>query len=87
MTQLPFVSKRVLDRINTMPENDREIISQALTCEFVRGEDPLTQLPPVIAIAYTFIRFFVKREMSSGAADGGNKKTGHADAIKMACPA
>lgn len=88
MTQLPFVSERVLDRINTLPEKDREIISEALTCEFVNGEDPIAKLPPLIATVYTFIRFFVRREMAyTGSYEYGNKKAGHANAIKMACPA
>lgn len=61
-----ILTPRLLQTVRALPPNEREIISNALTREFILGEDPQPSLTPVQGIMYAMIRFYVKQDQRAG---------------------
>ncbi|MDE6370857.1 MAG: hypothetical protein K2K92_05145 [Duncaniella sp.] len=59
-----YFSSRVIDTINSLPAADRLPVSNALTMEFVLGQDPADTLTPVQTMVYAMIRYYVKHDAS-----------------------
>lgn len=55
---------RLLRTVRALPPAEREVISNALTREFILGEDPASSLTPIQGIMYTMIRFYVKQDIA-----------------------
>lgn len=62
MTPSFIISPRVINTINSMTPDDRTIISQALSMEYILGEDPDTILSPMQKVIYAIIRFYVRQD-------------------------
>jgi hypothetical protein len=59
----PFViSSRVIDTVNSLPPEDRISISNALSAEFILGNDPSESLTPMQNMLYAMIRFYVVQD-------------------------
>ncbi|WP_286526053.1 hypothetical protein [Duncaniella freteri] len=59
----PFViSSRVIDTVNSLPPADRIPISNALSAEFILGNDPSESLTPMQNMLYAMIRFYVVQD-------------------------
>lgn len=56
------ISSRVIDTINSLHPIDRTIISNALSMEFILGQNPQSTLTPMQSIIYAVIRFYVTRD-------------------------
>lgn len=56
------ISPRVIDTINSLPPADRIQIGNALTAEFILGNDPTGMLTPNQQIIYAVIRFYVSHD-------------------------
>lgn len=56
------ISPRVINTINSLPVADRGPISQALSMEFILGQDPVDTLTRHQSIIYAVIRFYVDHD-------------------------
>lgn len=56
------ISQHVMNTIRALPQEEREIISNALAREFLLGIDPESDLSPFQAMLYSVIRYYVKRD-------------------------
>lgn len=59
-----YFSSRVIDTINSLPLTDRLPVSNALTMEFVLGQDPSDTLSPIQTMVYAMIKYYVKHDAS-----------------------
>ncbi len=57
-----YISPRVIDTINSLPESDRQAITLALSHEFILGNDPYNHLTPVQGMLYAMIRHYVEQD-------------------------
>lgn len=62
MNESIVISNRVLKSLQSMPCQERRLISQALTNELLLGEDPVKSLTPFQSILYTMIRFYIQKD-------------------------
>ena len=62
MANAIFISPRVIDTITSLPSDDRQTITAALSHEFILGGDPYTMLTPVQGIVYAMIRHYVEQD-------------------------
>lgn len=62
MTAPFFVSNRVINTIQSLPEEDRIALSAALVGEMILGGEASTELTPIQALAYQIIRRYVKQD-------------------------
>ncbi|MCI9284278.1 MAG: hypothetical protein HFJ91_00360 [Muribaculaceae bacterium] len=58
-----IITARVIDTINSLSANDRGPISNALTMEFILGQNPESTLTPMQNVVYAILRFYVKQDM------------------------
>lgn len=56
------ISPRVIDTINSLQPVDRAPISNALSMEFILGQNPEDTLTPMQSIIYAVIRFYVTQD-------------------------
>ncbi|MCM1077476.1 MAG: hypothetical protein NC411_08975 [Bacteroides sp.] len=63
-----IISPRVIDTINSLQPLDRTPITNALSMEFILGENPSSTLTPRQNIIYAVIRYYVTRDSSRQAA-------------------
>ena len=56
------ISSRVIDTINSLQPLDRTIISNALSMEFILGQNPESTLTPIHTITYAVIRYYVTQD-------------------------
>ena len=57
-----YISPRVIDTINSLPEPDRQAITAALSRDFILGADPYSELSPTQGILYAMIRHYVEHD-------------------------
>lgn len=57
-----YISPRVIDTVTSLPIEDRIPISNALSMEFILGQDPTDTLTPMQAMLYAMIRFYVTQD-------------------------
>ncbi len=57
-----IISPRVINTVNSLPDIDRGAISNAISMEFILGQDPLATLTPTQSMIYSIIRFYVKQD-------------------------
>ncbi|MDE6555787.1 MAG: hypothetical protein K2K55_02360 [Duncaniella sp.] len=62
MTSSFVITPRVIQTINSMTPDDRSVISQALSMEYILGENPDTILSPMQKVLYAIIRFYVRQD-------------------------
>ncbi len=66
MNQAVYFSTRVINTLQSLPENARYAISNALTSEFLLGIAPDTNgLAPDLAMLYVMVRSYVERDMKT----------------------
>ena len=56
------ISPRVINTINSLQPADRTPISNALSMEFILGQNPEDTLTPMQNIIYEIIRFYVTQD-------------------------
>lgn len=61
-----IISPRVINTINSLPADYRREISNALSMEFILGQDPASMLTPVQYMVYAMIRFYVTQDTARG---------------------
>ncbi|MCM1452222.1 MAG: hypothetical protein NC102_08180 [Clostridium sp.] len=59
-----YLSPRVLNTINALPENDRIAVASAIAGELILGDDDNSHLTPMQTLAFTIIRSYVKSDTS-----------------------
>ena len=57
-----IITKRVINTINSLSQADRTPISNALSMEFILGQNPEGTLTPMQNIIYAVIRFYVTQD-------------------------
>ncbi len=57
-----IITPRVIDTINSLSDTDRTTISNALSMEFILGQNPEYTLTPMQNIIYSVIRFYVTQD-------------------------
>lgn len=57
-----IITKRVINTINSLPQSDRAPISNALSMEFILGQNPDEILSPTQKLLYSVIRFYVSQD-------------------------
>lgn len=62
MTSPFFISNRVINTIQSLPEDDRIALSVALVGEMLLGADASCELTPIQALAYQIIRSYVEQD-------------------------
>lgn len=62
MNSSVIISPRVIDTINSLSPSDRAPISNALSMEFILGQNPEATLTPTQGIIYAVIRFYVTQD-------------------------
>ncbi len=62
MNSSVIISPRVIDTINSLSSADRTPISNALSMEFILGQNPEDTLTPNQSIIYAVIRFYVTQD-------------------------
>lgn len=62
MNSSVIISPRVIDTINSLSSADRAPISNALSMEFILGQNPEDTLTPTQSIIYAVIRFYVTQD-------------------------
>ena len=62
MTAPFYISNRVIDTIQSLPEDDRIALSTAIVGEMLLGAGPAPELTPIQALAYQIIRRYVKQD-------------------------
>lgn len=66
MNQAVYFSARVINTLQSLPDNARHTISNALTSEFLLGITPDPNcLAPDLAMLYAMLRSYVERDMRS----------------------
>lgn len=55
-----LISNHVINTINSLPQEERHAIAQALVSEMILGD--VSELPPVQEMLYSVIRFYVRRD-------------------------
>ncbi|MCM1137177.1 MAG: hypothetical protein NC221_05755 [Duncaniella sp.] len=59
----PFIiSKRVINTIKSLSAADREPICNAMSMEFILGQNPQSTLTPMQNVIYSIIRFYVNQD-------------------------
>ncbi|MDE5751072.1 MAG: hypothetical protein K2H88_00355 [Duncaniella sp.] len=61
-----IITPRVIDTINSLSEADRGPITNALSMEFILGQNPEQTLTPMQNIVYAIIRFYVNQDTERG---------------------
>ena len=59
-----YFSRRVIDTVTSLPQEDRIAISNALGIEYILGMDPTETLTPLQNILYAMIKFYVRQDAS-----------------------
>lgn len=59
-----YFSRRVIDTVTSLPQEDRIAISNALGMEYILGMDPAETLTPLQNILYAMIKFYVRQDAS-----------------------
>lgn len=62
MNSSVIISPCVIDTINSLSSADRTPISNALSMEFILGQNPEDTLTPNQSIIYAVIRFYVTQD-------------------------
>ena len=57
-----IITKRVINTINSLSPADRAPISNALSMEFILGQNPEHTLTPMQNVLYSVIRFYVTQD-------------------------
>lgn len=57
-----IISQRVINTVNALPAHDRGPISNALSMEFILGQNPESTLTPMQNVVYGMIRFYVLQD-------------------------
>lgn len=57
-----IISKRVINTIQSLSSADRQPISNALSMEFILGQNPESTLTPMQNVIYSIIRFYVNQD-------------------------
>lgn len=57
-----FISPRVLNTINSLPDTDRKAIATAIAGEFILGSDAASDLTPIQSLVFAIIRNYVERD-------------------------
>lgn len=57
-----IISPRVIDTINSLQPTDRTPITNALSMEFILGQNPAGTLTPMQNIIYSVIRFYITQD-------------------------
>lgn len=61
-----IITKRVINTINSLSQADRVPISNALSMEFILGQNPEHTLTPMQSVLYSIIRFYVNQDTERG---------------------
>lgn len=72
-----IISPRVINTIQSLSDADRGAISNAISMEFILGQDPIDTLTPTQNMIYSIIRFYVNQDTtreSRGSVSGYNPK-------------
>ena len=64
-----IITSRVIDTINSLSNIDRGPITNALSMEFILGQDPGPTLTPMQNVVYAIIRFYVNQDTERGITD------------------
>lgn len=56
------ISQHVVNTIQSLPQEERVVISNALVSEFILGENPENALTPFQAMLYSVVRYYVKKD-------------------------
>lgn len=56
------ISQHVVNTIQSLPQEERVVISNALVSEFILGENPESVLTPFQAMLYSVVRYYVKKD-------------------------
>ena len=59
-----YFSRRVIDTVTSLPQEDRIALSNALGMEYSLGMDPTETLTPLQNILYAMIKFYVRQDAS-----------------------
>lgn len=70
-----IISPRVINTINSLSAADRGPISNALSMEFILGQDPGKTLTPMQNMVYAIIRYYVRQDTWRG----GSTNSGSVD--------
>ena len=57
-----IITSRVIDTINSLSNIDRGPITNALSMEFILGQNPEDTLTPMQNVVYAIIRFYVVQD-------------------------
>ena len=76
-----FISPRVIDTVNSLPDVDRQAITSALSREFILGTDPYSGLTPIQGMLYAMIRHYVEQDT-----EHNRRLTSEASAASSASP-
>ncbi|MDE6860868.1 MAG: hypothetical protein K2J65_10710 [Duncaniella sp.] len=57
-----IITKRVINTINSLSQADRTPISNALSMEFILGQNPEHTLTPMQNVLYSIIRYYVAQD-------------------------
>ncbi len=59
MNSAIYLSPRVINTLNALPENDRIAVASAITGELILGDRATDHLTPMQTLAYAIIRRYV----------------------------
>lgn len=62
MNSAIYISPRVINTINSLPEDDRIAVASAIAGELILGSQASGHLTPMQTLAYTIIRSYVKND-------------------------
>jgi len=62
MNSAIYISPRVINTINALPENDRIAVASAITGELILGAQASDHLTPLQTLAFSIIRSYVKND-------------------------
>ena len=62
MNSQVLFSQNVINTLRSLPEADRGPIANALTAEFILGQDPLDELTALQSRMYCVIRYYMCRD-------------------------
>lgn len=65
MTSPIFISPRVLDTINSLPDTDRKAIAGAIAGELILGSDATSELTPMQSLVFAIIRQYVTHDTNN----------------------
>ena len=60
-----ILSQRVLNTLNSLPNDERHAIAHALTDEIILGIDPVERLTAIQRMVYAIIRHYVRQDASA----------------------